>query len=290
MSSTTDVIVDESYERQYQRELTTAGSYVPVQGIRDLGWTGWRELSGADTVREIIEWHNGFIREHSGEPYYLFLHKLIRDGELTLDELRRYYSNYYGFVNNMFPWEGIICTRMQELCQLEEKDPNGVREVRDLFRTHFYEETGHEELLADFCEKALKLDPVRDLYLPANYIKQTTKGYLKASHDYFRKIYSERHYAVVSILMFAERDLPKPHRIIRKALKSEYGVPDRNLNYFDVHSYIDIYHERYGQYILGKYASTRQIAQEAISLFQEIMKARLESEKAMYNTLRASKR
>jgi hypothetical protein len=285
-----DIVVDESYEKQYQRELTVAGSFVPIQGIRDLGWKGWQLLPGADAVREIIKWHNGFIREHSGEPYYLFLHKLIKNGELTSDELGRYYSNYYGFVNNMFPWEGIICTRMQEMCQLEEKDPVGVREVRDLFRTHFYEETGHEELLADFCTKALKLDPVKDLYLPGNYLRESSKGYLKASHDYFRRVYSERHYAVAAVLMFAERDLPKPHRIIRKALKTEYGIADRDLNYFDIHSYIDIYHERYGQYIIAKYATTKQLQEEVGSLFQEITKARFESERAVYDTLKASKK
>jgi Iron-containing redox enzyme len=190
----------------------------------------------------------------------------------------------------MFPWGGIVCTRLQELCQMEEKDTLGVRELRDLFRAHFYEETGHEELLADFCEKALKLDRVKDLYLPGNYLSEKNQGYLKTPNDYFRKVYAERHFAVVSVLMFAERDLPKPHRIIRQALKREYGFSDAHLNYFDIHSYIDIYHERYGQYIIAKYAKTKQEQKEVFDLFKEITEARLRSEEFAYSTFGASKK
>jgi pyrroloquinoline quinone (PQQ) biosynthesis protein C len=285
-----DIVVDEDYTNQFARELTTAGSYVPVRGIRDLGWKGWQDLPGAHIVRDMIEWHNGYIREHSHEPYYLFMHKLIKAGELSERELRAYYADYYGFVDNMFPWEGIVCTRLQELCQTEEKDPVGVREARDLFRAHFYEEAGHEELLADFCECALKLDRVKDLYLPANYLSAKNRGYLRAPNDYFRKVYADRHFTAAAVLMFAERDLPKPHRVIRQALKKEYGYPDEYLNYFDIHSYIDIYHERYGQYIIAKYATTKREQEDVFNLFREVTEARLRSEASAYSTFRASKK
>jgi pyrroloquinoline quinone (PQQ) biosynthesis protein C len=227
------------------------------------------------------------MKEHISEPYYLFFHKMIENGELTVEELKRYYTAYYAFVNNMFPWEGIITARMQELCQAERNDPEGIREVRDLFRTHFYEEAGHEELLADFCERALKLDRVRDLYLPS---LDTGEYYLKTSHDFFKKIYSENNFTDAAVLMFAERDLPRPHRRIRRGLKNAYGFRDKDITYFDVHSYIDIYHERYGQYIIAKHATTKKLQESVVKLFEQITLARYESEKQFYTTLKASKR
>ncbi len=285
--SASDVITDFEYEKKYERELGLAGAYLPVKGIRGLGWAGWRELPAADVVKDMIEWHNGFIKEHIGEPFYLLFHQMIEKGELSLDELRVYFSKYYGFVDNMFPWEGLVTVRLQELSQLDETDPEGVREIRDLFRTHFYEEIGHEELLADFCEQALKLNRVKDVYLP-NLAKE--EGYLKTSRDLFKMIYGERHFTEAAVLMFAERDLPKSMRRTRLGLSKKYGFADRDLNYFDIHSYIDIYHERYGAYIIAKYATSKELENNVKNLFQQIITTRYESEKQQFDLFRASRR
>lgn len=282
-----DVEVTPEYVREFERELTVAGSFVPVRGIRGLGWRGWQDLPAADLIKNLIDWHNGFMREHVSEPYYLFFHKMIEKGELTTDELRAYYSNYYSFVNNMFPWEGFVTAQLQERVQVERDDPEGIREARDLFRTHFYEEAGHEELLADFCKSALGLDKVKDLYIPA---LRPDENYLKTDHDFFKAIYRDRHFTEAAVLMLAERDLPRPHRRIRKGLKSEYGFKDKDIIYFDVHSYIDIYHERYGQYLISKYAITREQQDNVSELFKKIMETRLESERQFYSTLKAARR
>ena len=285
--SASDVITDVEYEKKYDRELGLAGAYLPVKGIRGLGWAGWRDLPAADVVKDMIEWHNGFIREHISEPFYLLFHQMIEKGELSLDELSVYYSKYYGFIDNMFPWEGLVTVRLQELSQLDEADPEGVREIRDLFRTHFYEEIGHEELLADFCEQALKLNRVKDVYLP-NLAKG--EGYLKTSRDLFKMIYGERHFTEAAVLMFAERDLPKSMRRTRLGLSKQYGFADRDLNYFDIHSYIDIYHERYGSYIIAKYATSKELENNVKNLFQQIITTRYESEKQQFDLFRASRR
>jgi len=282
-----DVEVTPEYERQFERELTTAGSFVPVKGIRGLGWRGWQNLPAADLVKDLIDWHVGFMREHVDLPYYLFFHKMIEKGELTLDELRSYYSNYYSFVNNMFPWEGYVTAQLQERIRVERNDPEGIREARDLFRAHFYEEAGHEELLADYCKNALGLDKVKDLYIPA---LKTEENYLKTNHDFFKIIYRDHHFTEAAVLMFAERDLPRPHRRVRKGLKAQYGFGNKDIIYFDVHSYIDIYHERYGQYLIAKHATSKELQENVSKLFKQIMETRLESEKRFYSTLKASRR
>ncbi len=68
---------------------------------------------------------------------------------------------------------------------------------------------------------------------------------------------------------FLERTLPAIMRVTGKALRDHYGFRDDVLGFFDLHTYIDIYHERFGAYIMAKYAKSRRI--------QEIFQTALET-------------
>ncbi len=154
-----DFLVDEDYEkkvvREYNllptddRELNFAGAYTPVRGIFSLGWQGWKDQPAADFVLGLIDWHNGFLRDHLSDPFFPEFCPLIYNGEISLKELAIYHRQLMAGTSEIFMFEGLAHTRAHLM---------GAKEVRDLIGRHIFEETGHNEMFADYMVGAYGLD------------------------------------------------------------------------------------------------------------------------------------
>ena len=270
-------------EQLSPRQLNSTGSYLPVKGIYSIGWRGWRDLPEADFVASLTEWHDGFIREHKGEAFFPLFGQLVQKGELSPEELKQYFEFFASNANLGFYYEGLAHYRAHLA---------GLRDIRDLLAWHLFEESGHNEMLADFMEGYLKMNRVREVYplMDPLLIKDKNPSSYKRLQR-IKLLNAQGHFvelAAASILR--ERILPKAHRLINNGLRKEYEVPDKYMQFFDVHCFIDIYHPRFAQYILGKYATTKELKQQAENAFRNAVLGEYENSKKNYERLQVSRR
>ena len=88
-----------------------------------------------------------------------------------------------------------------------------------------------------------------------------------------------------AMIPFGERLLPKRNAMLAKAYRKVYDFPDDTLTFFDLHTYIDIYHERIGLWLLAKYAITNEQQERAMQLLQGARKAKREQLRAIYDNM-----
>jgi hypothetical protein len=284
-----EFIIDDEYEKQVvreydlvnsdDRELNIAGAYTPVQGIYSLGWKGWQEQPYSEFVRSIIDWHNSFIKEHS-EVFYPDFSPAINRGEPSMEDLKAIFFSLLPRATELFMWEGLAHNRAHRM---------GAREARDLIARHLFEETGHAEMMFDFVAGAFNLDRVRDLYPlnnPHNFSEPLKKWYKNN-----QRRNAEGHFVeVAAASMLSERWIPKAYNLIGQGLRKHYNVPNKYLTFMDVHSYIDIYHQRFGAYLLSKYASTKELQERAEKEYKNAINGLYEYNRSVYEGLQMSRR
>lgn len=265
------------------REVGITGNYLPGGGIYSVGWKSWKDFPAADFVEKLTVWHNGFITDHRDDPFYPFMSPLVYNGELTPEELRTNFEHMSGIANLAFYFEGIAHYRAHLA---------GLREIRDFLAWHLFEETGHNEMLADFMEGYFKMDRVNEIWPLTDSLQIMQKD----RHRYerlqrFKALNAQGHFVeIAAAAMFRERILPKGNRLNAIGLRKHYNVPNKYLTFFDVHRFIDIYHERFGQYLLAKYATTKELQDQAEKVFKEMVTREYQSEERLYHTLPVSKR
>ena len=286
-----ELFIDEEYERKMVREyglqssksgkeLNPLGVYTPVKGIFSLGWDAWKEEPAAEFVIRLIEWFNGLYRDHASEPFFPALAPLIAKGELSIEELKTFYKHQMATTSQVFEFEGIAAVRAHIA---------GANEIRDIIKRHYFEETGHNEMLAEFVAGAFNMDKITEVYPltdPRNFNKiqsdMQTSFWSRNAHGDFVEL------AAASMLM--ERWIPKPHRQMAIGLRKHYNVPNKYMTFFDIHSYIDIYHERFGAYILAKYATKKELQDMAESAFKASITGYYNAWKSIYETMPVRKR
>lgn len=262
------------------RELHPSGTYTPVKGIFSLGWSGWKDQPAADFVRELVEWHDGFSRDHSSEPFFPIFGPLIEKGELSKQELKTFFTYLMAVTSQNFIFEGVSHFRAHLL---------GAREVRDIIGRHLFEETGHNEMLAEFVAGYFKMDRIREVDPLADFNKFNKDQY--EMYLRFRALNERGHFVeLAAASMLLERFIPRPHRQMALGLRNHYDVPNRLMTFFDIHSYIDIYHERFGTFILAKYATKKNLQDLARDAFKKGIIARYSSWKKVYETMPISRR
>lgn len=291
-----DYILTEEYEREVRkefeplvkqqigaREVGMNGNYLPGGGIYSVGWNGWKEFPAADFVEKLTTWHNGFVRDHREDPFYPFMSPLVYQGELNLRELRTNFEHMSGIANLAFYYEGIAHFRAHLA---------GLREIRDFLAWHLFEETGHNEMLADFMEGYFKMDRVKEIWPLTDTLLLMEKDRMRYERlQRFKALNATGHFVeIAAAAMFRERILPKGNRLNALGLRKHYNVPNKYLTFFDVHRFIDIYHERFGQYLLAKYATTKGLQDQAEKVFKEMVLREYQSEEKLYATMRASKK
>ena len=266
--------IDEQYaqggyvlDAKSTRELNlSTGAYVPVKGIYKLGWNEWKKFPAADFVEELQAWHYEFLRDHRQEPYYPFFASAIKNGELTLEQLKFVWRDFY------YRADSIVENYAYQIARAKP-----YREVRDMIARHVFEETGHGELLADFLVKGfgMKRD---ELYLGQPAVKQVSKF-----QDFWKKIFTRGHFVeAAAALALYEEEVPKAMRSVNEGLRKHYGLTGDSVIFFDIHTYIDIYHKRFGEYILAQYATTKELQEIAREAFVVVNTANHEMMKAIY--------
>ncbi|MGI0091553.1 MAG: iron-containing redox enzyme family protein [Nitrososphaerales archaeon] len=268
MSRKFDYFPDDEYEKLVvkefdlmpsgERELHPHGTYDPVPGVTSLGWNKWKEEPAADFVKSLIDWQDGYVRDNYQKTGYNADDPIYR-GELGLDDLKRRYSNQIASSSQMFEFEGLAALRAHLM---------GAREVRDLIRRHYYEECGHNEMLVDFMVGAFGMDRVNEVYPLQNPLNWSTAR--RKKWEMIERLGTKGHFVELAATnMLWERSIPKHNRMQAYGLRKHYKIPNKFLMFFDIHSYIDIYHSRYGMYILSKYCTTKELQEKAESAFKE---------------------
>ncbi len=252
------------------RELLPNGSYSPVPGIFDVAWKGLNDLPYFDFVKEMRQLDNGIIKD--GGSWLSGLGDLYLKKELTLDQIRRYELHSFKFVD-IYPIS-IIQNVFQNLQN---------REVRDLIIRHAGEEMGHSELEADFLEFGMGMTRQEIWDAPPLVQNYVTQGAESEDMTALRKESPELAYALVP---FCERVVPNSTRLQGKGLREQYGLKDDVLGFFDLHTYIDIYHERFGAYIMAKYARSKRLQDIFHSALLERREILKDSVQAAYYALK----
>jgi pyrroloquinoline quinone (PQQ) biosynthesis protein C len=227
-----------------RRELLPNGAYAPVKGIFDLGWEGWKDLPAGDFVKELRGLDNEITREN--EMWIMGLAPKIERGEIDLEQLKDWALNYFYHVDTF-----AIEIVEHVFHNLDD------REMRDIILRHTAEEIGHGELMADFLERGFGLDRERDVYgtRPKDKVMRSALTLQTPELLELLKVSPPLAYATIP---FLERHLPKQNNMLARGLRRHYGYASDVLGWFDLHSYVDIYHERFGLYVMGKYAISKK--------------------------------
>ncbi|HYB04719.1 MAG TPA: iron-containing redox enzyme family protein [Nitrososphaerales archaeon] len=255
--------------RIVRRELLPNGSYAPVAGIFDIGWDGWKELPAADFVRQVIELDNSITKEN--EMWIMGLAPMIAKGELDRNQLREWSMNYCHHVDT-FAVE--IVEHVFD--NLED------REVRDVILRHAAEEIGHGELMADFLERGFGLDRNRDVW--GSKPKEARSILTLKTPELARLLKSSPPLAYATIPFF-ERHLPKQNYMLARGLRKYYKFRSDVLGWFDLHSYVDIYHERFGLYVIGKYATSTKDRELLLDAVEANRRALITSSQGAYKSV-----
>ncbi len=256
------------------RELLPNGSYAPVPGIFDIAWKGLSELPAYDFLKSLRELDNDIIK--SREQWALRCAPMLERGEFTFEQMKAFEIHAFKFTD-LYP----ITIARNVFDNLKN------REVRDLILRHSAEEMGHSELQADFMVDGLgmnRLEVWDAVQLGNSSGRAGFFGGDSSEVTELRKDFPELSYAIVP---FIERVVPRSMRMIGNALRKQYGFKDSMLGFFDLHSYIDIYHERFGAYILSKYATDKRAQELFITALEERRKNEAESHMNAYYELKA---
>jgi pyrroloquinoline quinone (PQQ) biosynthesis protein C len=100
-----------------------------------------------------------------------------------------------------------------------------------------------------------------------------------------QKLDKENQVLSYALIPFLERCLPTMNRMIGDGLRKHYGFESRVLGFYDLHTYVDIYHERLGLYLIGKYATTKKQQWMVREAVEESRMARIESNRSAYHEL-----
>jgi pyrroloquinoline quinone (PQQ) biosynthesis protein C len=257
------------------RELLPHGAWAPIKGMYDIGWKEWESLPNSDFVKDLRQWDEDFLRDHANDPWSHDFVPVIERQELTIDQLRFFSQQQYlrleGFVENL---------ARALLANVKHRD------IRDLVARHLAEETGHSTLYEDFCIEALGMNRVKDLWngrpIGDRDRKETlNKFWLQhiGGDDYSTMIMK---YAIIPLW---ERHLPRRNSVLSKVYRTKYNFPNTAMTFVDLHTYIDIYHERIGMYVLGKFADTKEKQDLARRLFQARRELQENDNKAIWDAM-----
>jgi pyrroloquinoline quinone (PQQ) biosynthesis protein C len=252
--------IQKELSKMVPRELLPNGSYAPIAGIFDIGWEAWKELPAADFIRDLRELDNDITREN--EMWIMGLAPMIERGELDLEQLKKWALDYFYNVDTF-----AIEIVEHVFHNLED------REVRDLILRHAAEEIGHGELMADFLERGFGMDRDHDVYGKKPTDRKMNSILTLETPELARLMKASPPLAYATIPFF-ERHLPKQNNMLARGLRKHYGFESNVLGWFDLHSYVDIYHERFGLYVIGKYAVSKkkqELLQDAVEANRRIL-------------------
>ena len=245
---------EEQIKKVVPRELLPSSGYAPIPGIYDIGWKEWMDLSYADWVKDMRKTDDEIINEN--RQWVLRLAPLIANGEFSLEQLKEWELQSY-LTTDAFPIR-IASHAFQNLNN---------KEVRDIILRHVSEEVGHAELKADFLVNAFGMDREKEVWNGKPLV--AGRADMSVEDTTMEALRKENPILSYATIPFMERILPSLNQLMGRALREHYGFKDDILGFYDLHTYVDIYHERLGLYLMAKYATTK-LGQE---LFQKAIEA-----------------
>ncbi len=169
-------------------------------------------------------------------------YQLWNEGEISLEALRGYAQQYYKFVSE-FP-------RLVSRVHSNTPDEEDRMLILDNLNEEEDKDLPHTELWLRFAEGiGVKRNKIDVKMLPE------TKGML----DSLRKLSSKSFLEGAAALLAYEAQVPDIAALKMQGLKKHYNLKDKNsLEFFEVHSAVDIEHQKTWKKLITKHAKTKE--------------------------------
>jgi hypothetical protein len=272
--------INKACKMEYERAVW---SELPIlQEIYAPGWKGWQDMPGAPLVEELIEWEDGLTKDHRDDMSYPKYYNCgyMWKGELSPEHYRKIELSHFTMMANARPCETqpVLNARLA-----------GARHLADVEAWWVFDEEAHEDMKVYSMEKHFGITEDQMFEGVAEQLAQLTKSpKVKAMNkDTVKSL--NRFVALrdgpaflMGASMLAERENPWTNQNLARALIKHYDYNQDELVFYNVHTFIDIYHARLGMYILGKYAATKE-EQELVKAFYQSQKLKqMEKSKTYY--------
>ncbi len=282
--------MEEAVKRASEMERERAyWSQLPlIQELYKVGWRGWQDLPGAQLIQDLYEWEQGINRQNKNEPSYPKVHSnpYIWKGELAPEQMRDVDIRLYLLVAN-----GIGSTGFSTVQAFLE----GNLEARQLINWWHFDEETHEDmklyaishrwgvpedhLLMESEKLRIGLLKEQEQAIDINNIRTVTR--FQATR-YGPAI-------LAGALMLFERENVWTSQRLRPALQRHYRYTNEDLVFVNVHTFIDIFHVKLGEYLVAKYAKTKEEQELVRAMYQNQKLRQAELSKAFFNKLFAGK-
>jgi Iron-containing redox enzyme len=268
--------------REMERERAVWSQSALLQEIYQPTWRGWREMPGGDMVQELLDYYKEERQTYQGEPWYPRPNRwgYLWDGDERFEdfrtiEFRAAVRNQPGGASTAFSAAKAFIEHQWELSELA-------------VWWQFDEQT-HIEMQWEFCVEHLGAKREEILRLTSKFADNLVKmaDPIKVTKKNIRSLSATQALrdgpsVLVGCNMLMEIESPWIYQKTVKAIRKHFDFPSESLAFFNVHSYIDYYHMRLGQYILARYADTKELQELCKQFFIDQRVAQCTRTKELY--------
>jgi len=274
--------VKKACEMERQRAYSTQVSL--LQEIYSSGWTEWRDMPGGQLVQDLIEWDDGIMRDNRDQPWFpkFFANPYVWNGEVSSEQLRQIELSHFSSLTVNGPTSVFSSTKAYL---------DGNRELSELSNWWTLDEQTHEEMhhyqvTKHFGFSEEQLFAVADkklMELKNEKVRQIDKNMMRTLNKFLAL--RDGPAILVGVMMLIERENPWTNQNSAKAYKKHYGFTDDELVLTNVHTYIDIFHSRLGQYVIGRYARTAEEQELVRAFYMSQKQKQMENSKVYLDSL-----
>ena len=260
-------------------------SHMPIlEELYKPGWKEWESMPGSELIRELAAWEEGVNRDYRGEPWFPKIHAnpYIWRGELKPEQLREVEYRHYTNVTNSIPSTAFATVRAYL---------DGNKELRQLTNWWHFDEETHEEMKEHvlvhqfgYSKEKMQAEAQKQLALLKNEeVREMDAATLRAVNRFTAM--RDGPAILVGAIILQERENMWTSQNSRKALEQHYGYTNDALLFVNIHTYIDVFHVRLGEYIIGKYARTNDDQELVRIMFQSQKMKQMERSRQFYEKL-----
>jgi hypothetical protein len=258
-----------------------------LQELYRPGWNEWKNFPGpgADLVLELVEWENGVNKDHKGDPWFPKAHacEYAWKGELSEEQLRYVSLQQYVVASGGGGTPSFAIPK----AFLEEK-----KELMQLIGFWLFDEETHREMIRYSLKSRFKFT---DSQITTAFSKQfaeiksdemaeINKGTIRTVNRFAAMRYGPAILAGSNLLL--ERENIWTNQRSAEVFPKLYGFTNDQMVPINVHTYIDLFHVRIGEYLVAKYVQTEEEAEMIRVLFQNQKLVQMERSKLWHAKLR----
>jgi hypothetical protein len=278
--------MEEAIKKASEMERERASwSHMPLlEELYRPGWKEWESMPGAEVIRELASWEEGVNRDNKGEPWFPKIHAnpYIWSGELKPEQLREVEYRQYTNVTNSIPSTAFSTVRAYL---------DGNKELRQLANWWHFDEETHEEMKErvlvthfGYSKESMQAEARKQLeLLKSEETKRIGTDTLKAVNRF--AALRDGPAILVGGIILQERENMWTSQKSRVALQKHYGYSNDALLFVNIHTYIDVFHVRLGEYIIGKYARTKEEQEMVKLMFKSQKTKQMQRSKDFYDKL-----